>query len=333
MRKKNYLEIFFFLFLVFNLSGYKLNVFDKNIYKGETGKIKAGFSLDISGVDGMDIGEIGYKFDQKAYDNVNPSSLYLIPGEHIIEVSFRGQLYVTSPFNKNIHKTFFGYVPIKINIEANHEYIIKTKVGIYILDKTTMKRVGAFVFNEYQKKSPLREIRQVSNISLRSYHKSLSKNEVISMLEKNNFYDKFANKSGGGITHDYKLEKIQGRKVVIDKTTNLMWHWIGSKKNTESKSKVLKWIDKLNVKGYAGFNNWRLPTLEEAISLIESKKLFEWARTIDSVFSKTLKSTWTGDTYSDTKLKGRLYGVLFEKGGINWNWNYKCYILPVRSIK
>ena len=55
-------------------------------------------------------------------------------------------------------------------------------------------------------------------------------------------------------------------QVVIDHVTDLMWQQSGS--DLTSKDKVEKYVNQINGAQYAGFSDWRLPTLEELASLI-----------------------------------------------------------------
>ncbi len=66
------------------------------------------------------------------------------------------------------------------------------------------------------------------------------------------------------IIHHYDLKSINADKVVMDHTTGLMWHQSGSEKYMNWKL-ANNWVEQLNKKGYAGFKDWRLPTVEEAV--------------------------------------------------------------------
>jgi hypothetical protein len=86
-----------------------------------------------------------------------------------------------------------------------------------------------------------------------------------------------------------------GKKVVVDMTTGLMWDRIGSA-YTMKYEKARDWIKELNRNKYAGYNDWRLPTLEEGASLLKKKKNSSWLCTYD-IFSNEQRWIWTCDPY------------------------------------
>jgi len=130
-------------------------------------------------------------------------------------------------------------------------------------------------------------------ILFRSKSETLSYDDVKSMLKKFDFFDSSKNEAGHGFENHYKTETIKGDKVVFDEASGLMWQQSGSSKwmvYEEAK----KWIDELNKKGYAGYNDWRLPTLEEAMSLMEPKKM-NGDLYFDPLFDKNQSWIWTSD--------------------------------------
>jgi len=128
---------------------------------------------------------------------------------------------------------------------------------------------------------------------LRSKGESLSELQVKNMLQKHNFFDYYRNPEGKGITHIYQIHKESLFQVVTDETTGLIWQQGGSPNFMEFEA-AKKWIIDLNLKGYAGFSSWRLPTLEEAMSLIEREKNNDDLY-IDPVFDKEQWWIWTAD--------------------------------------
>lgn len=123
----------------------------------------------------------------------------------------------------------------------------------------------------------------------------------------------------------YEIKSLLGDKVVIDHRTNLMWHSSGSQEPMEFKD-VKKWLDDFNQKGCAGYSDWRLPTCEEAASLLE--KISQNNRFANPVFSKEQRWIWT----SDPSGENWYWTVSFEDGRIHENKDEgRNYIRPVRS--
>ena len=128
----------------------------------------------------------------------------------------------------------------------------------------------------YYKIVPLSDIEEISNIVIRE------------KKENQGFI------GHSTISHDYESITINDDKVVIDHATGLMWRQSGSFKNMSWK-RAKKWVAESNEKGYAGFSDWRLPTLEEAVSLLEPIEK-NGNQFIDPVFDKTQSSIWTCDS-------------------------------------
>jgi hypothetical protein len=136
----------------------------------------------------------------------------------------------------------------------------------------------------------------VPPLRLRSTGKILSEEEVKTMLAKYGFYDSNWNKNGKGITHRYKPETIAGDKVVHDEATGLTWQQSGSL-NSMTFADAEKYVDGLNTKKFAGYNDWRLPTLEEAMSLMEPSEP-DGDLYIDLLFDRKQRWIWTVDQSS-----------------------------------
>ena len=130
------------------------------------------------------------------------------------------------------------------------------------------------------------------------------------------------------IHHQYEIKSVGYEKVVIDHATGLMWHQNGSER-FKDKEKIAGWIDNLNLKGYAGFNDWRLPTAEEAASLLEPTQKFS-DMYVDTVFDNKQPWIWTGDSYG----YDAAWAISACYGSVFWSkFNEYYTIRPVRSIK
>ncbi|MHC4270077.1 MAG: Lcl C-terminal domain-containing protein [Planctomycetota bacterium] len=116
------------------------------------------------------------------------------------------------------------------------------------------------------------------------------------------------------IDNEYELQS--DGKVVYDKATGLMWQQSGSG-HTMVFEDTKNYIAKLNSEKFASYNNWRLPTLEEAKSLLEPKKNETNNLYTDPIFDKALRWIWTSDKSSATSA----WVVRFSNGS--------CFNYPV----
>ncbi len=166
-------------------------------------------------------------------------------------------------------------------------------------------------------------------ITLRSTYGKFSDSQIntlqkISIRETNNsiFF------CHSNINHGFELKPIADGEVVIDHATELMWYQSGSNEYFNLK-KAIKWIKMANKKSYASFNDWRLPTLEEASSLLEHEMKDGYF--IDSVFDKRQWGTWTGDKNG----RSNAWIVVFVNGTVSQTpvKSAATFVRPVRSFK
>lgn len=158
-------------------------------------------------------------------------------------------------------------------------------------------------------KKQLAKKKFVKKRTLRKIPTVLSEEQVKAILVEKNFYDKNWNEKGKGIAHDYIAQIINGDKIVLDKIVGLMWQQSGSQ-NPVTYADAEKYIRDLNNKKFAGYNDWRMPKLEESMSLVEPQKRGD--PYIDSVFDRTQLWIWTADKYS-TNVEA--WAVSFRYGG------------------
>lgn len=167
----------------------------------------------------------------------------------------------------------------------------------------------------------------VTRASLRSSpEEALPPETVQRMLKEKGLFDSHRNADGYGIFHKYELQK-EGT-VVCDHACSLMWQQAGSP-NDMSYLDAKNYISALNKDRLAGYNNWRLPTLEEAISLMEPVKK-DGDLHIDPVFYPCQKRIWT----SDFRKAGMAWTVSFDAGYCDYIYtdnNIKYYVRAVRG--
>jgi hypothetical protein len=124
----------------------------------------------------------------------------------------------------------------------------------------------------------------------------LTEDAVKQMLKEKKFFHSLWNESGQGIRHQYEVVEREGEKLVIDHITNLTWQQSGSP-DYMTYDDAEKYVRDLNSKRFGDYSDWRLPTLEEAMSLMESSKK-NGDLYIDSVFATAQSWIWTADKYS-----------------------------------
>jgi len=113
------------------------------------------------------------------------------------------------------------------------------------------------------------------------------------MIKDKGFFDSRL-KLGTGFPHQYEV--LKEGKVVYDYASGLMWQQSGSTKEMPYE-KAKAYVEALNSQNFAGYRDWRLPTLEEAMSLMEPTKM-NGDLYIDPKFDKQQRWIWTTDLFS-----------------------------------
>ena len=114
--------------------------------------------------------------------------------------------------------------------------------------------------------------------------------EVEKMIKKHKFFCTTYNPKGAGFKNDFVFQSDS--LIVYDRASGLYWQRSRSPYSVGPSDKE-DYINKLNKDKYAGYSDWRLPTLEEAMSLI-SRKYLEGHYT-HPYFGERGKCFWTAD--------------------------------------
>ncbi len=113
--------------------------------------------------------------------------------------------------------------------------------------------------------------------------------------------------------------------TITDRATGLTWQKSGSP-NYMNYENAKAYIQELNSKKFAGFNDWRLPTVDELKSLLTQEKQSNNLY-INPIFDENQSWCWT----SDIRASGGAWHVNFNFGYISWyNVSYN-YARAVRS--
>ena len=167
---------------------------------------------------------------------------------------------------------FLPFVTVFAFAESRLSWLLQAAIVSFIIGMVvSVLMYQKLAFGEVEKEEI--ETSVTPEIRFRSVPKELSKESVKAMLNKLNFYcgeivwsREYCNPYGSGFDNKFE-QKISG-KVVYDHASGLMWQQAGSDEYM-TYDKALFYITKLNRDQFAGYSDWRMPTLEEAMSLVE----------------------------------------------------------------
>ncbi len=138
--------------------------------------------------------------------------------------------------------------------------------------------------------------------------RELSDDEVERIIGKYNFFDGDLNTSGSFDNHLHH----HGQHIIVDTRTGLMWQR-GGLDITSSRS-MNKQVEQINKESLHGYNDWRLPSVEEAMSLMEPEANVKDIH-LNTNFSKEQPFIFT----SAQRKPGGYWFVDYKHGRIFWS--------------
>jgi hypothetical protein len=151
-------------------------------------------------------------------------------------------------------------------------------------------------------------VSEVERVTLRGVPGTLSRERLTAALVGHGMFDAWMNPAGPGIDNRFEVVVRDEAMVVKDATTGLVWQRDGAEGLDLTAAEEA--LAALNARGHAGYRDWRLPTAEEAASLMEKAAID--GRHIDPVFGRDVTIIWTadrnpaGDAYVAYWFEGRL---------------------------
>jgi len=202
------------------------------------------------------------------------------------------------------------------------------------------------VEKEKQKLAYIPKTVKSARVPLRSEPQEISENYIKYILKMHNFFDSYWNISGS-FDNDFV---DNGDGTVTDRATGLMWQKGGSLKSLAWRL-AKSYVNNLNKSRSAGYSDWRLPTIDELVSLIE--KSDTGGLHIHPMFDRKQKRCWSKDsTHKNTNhpnisekrwtvnfVRGRYvlasYCILISCGSPynHYDVNPLNYVRAVRSVK
>ncbi|MBD3307008.1 DUF1566 domain-containing protein [candidate division KSB3 bacterium] len=172
---------------------------------------------------------------------------------------------------------------------------------------------------------------------LRSDPATLSNQAVTQMLRQHHFthpadWSKYGLSESltGNVQHEYERRTLQdGTNVVIDYATSLMWQQQISD-SPMTWQQAYAYIGHLNATRYAGYTDWRLPTIVELASLLEPHKS-EHDLYLVPIFGAAPLWCWSADK---RPAANTAWYVSFNSGGIqHQDMQSTAFVFAVRSYE
>ncbi len=269
------------------------------------------------------------------YKNILPGQNWKVAIEKVIKQS---TYYVVLLSSHTMSERGFVQKELKVAFEILEQC---SEVDIYIIPvrlnecEPSLKGSDIYyidLFPESEYRTGLKKILQVvspKTFSLRNEPITLSQADVNGTIRLHDFFDKYLNPESRGFNHQYKELTIKGDNVIVDEATKLVWQQSGSPKEMIFKN-AKEWVRELNKTSYAGYKDWRLPTLEEAMSLMEPTQKNAYLF-IDPVFDSEQTWIWTADQVKDQSLAWAVH-FLFGRCNIS-PFDVNLFVRAVRLVQ
>ncbi|MFZ5493490.1 MAG: DUF1566 domain-containing protein [Pseudomonadota bacterium] len=146
-------------------------------------------------------------------------------------------------------------------------------------------------------------------LTLRGVPSTLARERLAAALTRNGLFDAALNPAGAGVANRFEVEVRGEARIVRDAATGLAWQvdGTGGLDYATAESRLAA----LNAQTFAGYGDWRLPTAEEAASLMEPAA--PNGRHIDDVFGSGVNFIWTADRSPD----GKVYVAYWADGRLS----------------
>jgi hypothetical protein len=165
-------------------------------------------------------------------------------------------------------------------------------------------------------------------LKLRDEPRLLDRGQLITMLVTRNFFDAALNSQGAGPGNSYEVRSPGGAGIVIDHGTGLMWQQTGLQRQMSFPA-AKQALAGLNRRNLAGYGDWRMPTLEEAMSLLTPSKQ-AGAHVTPVLLAQEAPIMWTADRLNDSSV---WVVYCFDGRAEVESVEFNAWMRAVRSVK
>ncbi len=149
---------------------------------------------------------------------------------------------------------------------------------------------------------------EITPVSLDQKVARITEEDIPEIVSHNNFFEAKLNPTG---TFTNYLTDNNDGLTVTDQKTGIMWQRNGC--DITSIRKTNKEVEALNNQSFAGYNDWRLPSIEEALSIMTSEKN-EKGLHLHPCFSKAQPFIFL----AEQRKPGGYWFADFKQGTIYW---------------
>lgn len=161
---------------------------------------------------------------------------------------------------------------------------------------------------------------------LRSRAQELDTRAAEALLVREDFHESTLNLAGRGATNAFRSRAIGDAVAVVDDAFGLMWERGGAGPMPFVHAQAR--IDRLNAERFLGYADWRLPTVEEAMSLVEPQPAKD-GYSFSPHFDRRANYIWTADRAPDDRAwLVRYHGAELVAERIDFN----AMVRAVRSL-
>lgn len=143
---------------------------------------------------------------------------------------------------------------------------------------------------------------------LRDKSEFFSVDQVGELIREGGYFDIKRNPEGSFANY---LVDNGDKQTVTDQATGLMWHRQGC--DIANIKRVRKYVEDLNSQKFGGYSDWRLPTIDEAMSLMEADKNVEGLH-LHPCFSRSQPFIFS----ADQRRPGGYWFVDYKQGAAFW---------------
>lgn len=176
---------------------------------------------------------------------------------------------------------------------------------------------------------------EIQAVQLRNAPAALANADILDMIKQRGFHHPndlstwgLSTPVKGAMRHGYEKQALGEVNIVKDHATGLMWQQGGSP-DTLNWNQAKEYAAQLNQQSYAGFADWRMPTIEELASLLESEQKNS-SLYVDAAFEPAQTSCWSADTVAS---QNSAWAVSFNNGHIYYDpLDRANYVRAVRTL-